>query len=126
MVMNCKEFVEHVDNSTLAAHIGSIKSVLAKEKKITLAIYGLKNYTRYQKNKQYNEIRTQITDENERQTTNNVVFHSFPKVSQAQIEYALTELQLVCNCSHRFIETAPDLAQMVTQFTKAVAEIPFK
>lgn len=39
---------------------------------------------------------------------------------------ALTELQIVDNCCHRILETAENLAATVAQFTKAIAEIPFK
>ncbi|XP_008201573.1 crossover junction endonuclease EME1 isoform X2 [Tribolium castaneum] len=124
-IMNCREFLDHVNNETLCAHIQSIKSVLVN-KKITLAIYDLQSYNRYQKNKKYNEMRTQLTQETERSTSNNHLFRDFPNVSKGQIELALTELELLCSCSHRMVDSGPELGQMVAQFTKSVAEIPYK
>ena len=41
-------------------------------------------------------------------------------------ETALTELQLRCGISHRLLETADDVAQMFVQFSKSIAEIPYK
>ncbi|XP_044259286.1 crossover junction endonuclease EME1 [Tribolium madens] len=125
IIMNCREFIEHVNNNTLCAHITSIKSVLAN-KIITLVICDLQSYHKYQKNRKYNEMRTQVTNEKLRKTSNIELFRDFPTVGKDQIAFALTELELFCSCSHRMIESGPELGQMVAQFTKAIAEIPYK
>lgn len=47
-------------------------------------------------------------------------------VSRTTTEFALTEIQLFLNCSYRFIESDEELAITVMQFTKSIAENPFK
>lgn len=43
-----------------------------------------------------------------------------------ETEIKLTQLQLLANCSHRLHETPDDVALSVLQFSKAIAEEPFK
>lgn len=47
-------------------------------------------------------------------------------VGRLTFEINLTELQLNLNISHRLLDTAADLANTVMQYSKSVAEIPFK
>lgn len=47
-------------------------------------------------------------------------------IGRMAFETALTELQLVANVSHRMLDTAEDLGVTVMQFSKSVAEIPYK
>lgn len=42
------------------------------------------------------------------------------------IEEELIELQIMANCNHRLIESSEELAQLILQITKAIAETPFK
>lgn len=100
--MNRNDFVEHVDNETLSAHIQSLKAVL-ENKKLLLAIYGLQSYKK-QKNHP----------------------HGIPTVSSRQIEDALTEMQLLCNTAYRLVESTSEVGLLVEQCTKSIAEIPFK
>ncbi|KAJ3665526.1 hypothetical protein Zmor_001018 [Zophobas morio] len=125
LIMNCKKFVEHVSGDTLSGYIQSLQSVL-DNKTITLAIYGLQSYFRFLKIRNQRERRAQLTDEQQKQTTSKIFFDDYPKVTKETIDYKLTELQLLCSCSHRLIESASDMGLLVTQFTKAVAEVPFK
>lgn len=46
--------------------------------------------------------------------------------SRYDIEIALVEAQVLHNCCHRLVENPADLAANVVQFTKSVAEGPFK
>lgn len=47
-------------------------------------------------------------------------------VGRFAFEVALTELQLLHNVSHRMLDTAEDVAQIFLQFTKSIAEKPYK
>lgn len=47
-------------------------------------------------------------------------------ITKRNVEYALTELQLFCNCCYRMAETPQDVALIVGQFSKSVAQIPYK
>lgn len=54
------------------------------------------------------------------------IFADVPVITKRAVEYALTELQIFCNCCHRMLETPYDVAVMIGQFTKAVAQLPYK
>lgn len=49
-----------------------------------------------------------------------------PRVSKDEWDAALTELHLFANCSHRLVEEPHELGAFIRQFSKAVAEAPFK
>lgn len=104
------EIVELVHNKTLFSHINSLKS-LVENKLLFLAIFGIENYFRYQKKpmKKYDKL-----------------YGKSPKISRRDLEYSLTELQLFCPCCYRFVEKDEDLASLITQFTKSIAQVPFK
>lgn len=53
-------------------------------------------------------------------------FANAPVITKRNIEYALTELQMFCNCCYRTLETPQDVALMIGQFSKAIAQIPYK
>lgn len=53
-------------------------------------------------------------------------FDNVPWVSRADIEISLTELQLLCNMQSRCVENNQDLALFIIQFTKSIAELPYK
>lgn len=48
------------------------------------------------------------------------------QLTRLSVEKSMTRLQLLAGISHRLLETAADVANTVVQFTKAVAEAPFK
>lgn len=54
------------------------------------------------------------------------LFADTPIVTKRTIDYALTELQMFCNCCYRTLETPQDVALMIGQFSKAIAQIPYK
>ncbi|XP_059611932.1 crossover junction endonuclease EME1 [Phlebotomus argentipes] len=47
-------------------------------------------------------------------------------VSRMDIEMSLVEVQIMYNCCHRLVENPADLAATVVQFSKSIAETPFK
>jgi hypothetical protein len=53
-------------------------------------------------------------------------FEHAPRVSKDEWESALAELHLFANCSHRLVEKPHELGAFIRQFSKAVAEAPFK
>lgn len=67
-------------------------------KRISLVIFGLKEYCRTNRD----------------------------NVGRFAYETALTELQLLHDISHRLLDTAEDIVQVFLQFTKSVAEKPYK
>jgi len=53
-------------------------------------------------------------------------FECAPRVSKDNWEAALTELHLFASCSHRLVEEPHELGAFIRQFSKAVAEAPYK
>lgn len=67
-------------------------------KQLTLLIFGLKEFCRSNKS----------------------------NVGRMAIETVLTEIQLLENVCHRLLDTSEDVAQTFIQFSKAIAEKPYK
>lgn len=96
VVLTGSELNDLVKSDELMNHLKSIE-VLYNNKQITLLIFGLKEFCRQRGN-----------------------------VGRLAFETALTEIQLMANISHRLLDTADDLGNTVMQFSKSVAEIPYK
>lgn len=92
-----KELVNLVNNNLLFSDIETIQK-LYPAFHIHLLISGLKSYCRTHRG----------------------------CVSRTQTEFALTEIQLLQNCSHRMLESAEEVASTICQFAKSIAEEPFK
>ncbi|RZB39515.1 crossover junction endonuclease EME1 [Asbolus verrucosus] len=71
-------------------------------------------------------INSQIPTDTQREIKNPKTFKDCPPVSKRDIEFALTELQILCNSSHRLINSPSQLGLVVAQFTKSIAELPYK
>lgn len=122
--MVCKEFLGHVSNKTLTAHIQTIRSIFPN-KRLTLGLFGMERYFRFQKNQKNNEFRQEVAGA-QRNTKDTSTFKDTPKISRREIEFALTELQILCKVCYRMLETSHDVALLVTQFVKSVAQLPYK
>lgn len=95
--MTAAELNSYVSTGQLINRIKTIESEYP-DKMLSLAIFGLKDYCR-----------------SNRQNAGRFAFES-----------ALTELQLLHGISHRLLDTADDVAQMIVQFSKSIAEKPYK
>lgn len=95
--MNAAEVNELIVNKQLNDRIKFVKE-LYPGMRLTLVVVGLKSFC---------------------QTTKKGA-HRFA------IEAALTEIQLMENVGNRLLDTAEDLGQTVSQFSKSVAEILYK
>jgi crossover junction endonuclease EME1 len=47
-------------------------------------------------------------------------------IGRRETEFALCEVQIMANCCYRMLETAEELGELVAQFSKSIAEEPFK
>jgi ERCC4 domain. len=83
---------------------------------------------RHQKTFTRQEQRVQVLGKQGKLKTNKKRknFEYAPRVSKDEWETALTELHLFANCSHRLVEEPHALGAFIRQFSKAVAESPFK
>lgn len=93
-------FVDSVLKDELLEEFRKIKIKLPK-KRITLLVCGLMEYNR----------------------TNG---KAAAACELLKLQVHLTKLQLFANINHRLLDTSADLANTVMQFTKSVAEAPYK
>jgi hypothetical protein len=85
-------------------------------------------FTRHQKSFKRQEVRAQALAKEGRFKTNKKKenFENIPEISQDKWDTALTELHLFADCSHRLVEKPQALGNFIRQFSKGVAEVPFK
>lgn len=95
-VMTAAELNGYVKSCQLIDHIADIQSK-CPDKQVALLVFGVKEYCRNNRN-----------------------------AGRLAIETALTGVQLFNGTSHRLLDTAEDVGNVVMQFSKSVAEIPYK
>lgn len=96
-ILTASELNELMKNGHLLPFIRNLQYMF-NEKQIMLLIYGLKEYCHHHKN-----------------NTSHLIF-----------ERALTQIQLMANVNHRLLSTAEEVGYTIVQFTKAIAEKPYK
>jgi len=115
--------VTHVAKDTFCASISNIKTLLPNYS-TTLVIFGMEEYFAYRKKQKSGQ--SSKSNGSKSKNKGNQPFETFPIISRQQLEMCLTEVQIVAKCSSRLIEDAQNLALMVYQYTKSIAEIPYK
>lgn len=125
IIWNWDETVIKVANNSFCTSIFDIKSSLP-DYKIILVIFGIENYFAHkiqEKNSDKSETKNKTQKINIR---NNLEYKNFVEISKRQLETCLNEIQITADCSSRLINNSQDLALMIYQCTKAIAEIPYK
>lgn len=125
IIWNWDETVIKIANDSFCTSISDIKSLLPNYK-IILVIFGIENYFTYKmqgKNSDKSETKNKKQKTN---TKNNLEYKNFVEISRRQFETCLNEIQIAADCSSRLINNSQDLALMIYQCTKAIAEIPYK
>lgn len=95
-VMTAADLNGYVKSNKLIDHINDVQNN-CPAKQVALLVFGVKEFCRSNRN-----------------------------ASRLDIETALTEVQLFNGISHRLMDTAEDVGHVVMQFSKSVAEIPYK
>ncbi|XP_068085908.1 probable crossover junction endonuclease EME2 [Anabrus simplex] len=123
------KFVQLVHSQTLRAHIHSICSFY-QGKKLTLVVFGLGEYLRFHKLQKQRDVKAKVRGDaiglSGKAARKEAAYRDAPFVTRQEVETALAELQVFEGCCHRLIDQALDLGDTVAQFTKAIAERPFK
>lgn len=96
-IITGNELNETIKLNKLRSLIKNVQQ-LFNRKQITLLVHGLKEFCRGNRN----------------------------NVGRLTIETALTEIQLEENIGHRLLDTAEDVGYTVMQYSKSIAEIPYK
>lgn len=103
-VVSAEEIAEHIHNHSLASHLAEIQ-ILA-DCSLTLVVFGLKDYLKSPRRKTSNSNRNTITE--------------------IDFQLAITDLLVSSNCDTVVVNTPNELALLIVQMTKAIAEAPFK
>ncbi|KZC14987.1 PREDICTED: crossover junction endonuclease EME1 [Dufourea novaeangliae] len=125
IIWNWDKVVTEVADGSFCTTIFSIKASLPNYS-ILLVIFGIENYFIY--SKQVKNPGKNGTKNKHKKAGNasNHEFKNYPQISKEQLEMCLDEIQIIAKCSSRLINNSQELAQMIHQCTKAIAEIPFK
>lgn len=128
IVWNWDEAVEKIANGTFCKSVASISDLLPQNR-MTLVIYGIIDYFSYHKNQKDKAARNEILGNEKAKkcySKNDKLFGASPKISRKDLELCLTEVQILNNCSSRIVQSAEELALVIHQYSKAIAEIPYK
>ncbi|CAK9807749.1 Crossover junction endonuclease EME1 [Anthophora quadrimaculata] len=125
IVWNWDEAVTKVANDSFCPSISNIKDLLS-DYNIILVIFEIENYFIFKKQAN-NSDKNKVKNKTQKASSkNNDKFKNSPKISRRQLETYLNEVQITSGCSSRLINSSQELALMIYQCTKAIAEIPYK
>ncbi|XP_050293506.1 crossover junction endonuclease EME1 [Anthonomus grandis grandis] len=125
LIMDTPDFINHIANDTLIAHIQSLIHMPQIEH-LTVAILGLPRYYKYLRNEKNRDFKALVAETSSNKTKN-VEFKDLPDIQKKEIEKTLVELQIFCkNIYVRLVERYEDLAVFVAECSKSVALIPYK
>lgn len=82
----------------------------------TLVIYGVEKYFEYHESKGKKKANNKLYESIE----------NIPKVSRKVFDANLIQIQLQAKCNSRLIDEAADMSLLIYQYTKSIAEIPYK
>lgn len=117
ILMECDDFLKHIEENNLSQHIQSIYTINGLQQ-LSLGVFGLEKYYKTLKTREKRNFQAEM-----RQKT---TFSRDEGVSKAKIEYALTELQIMCKCYFRSLDSYEDVSMFLMECTKSVAQIPYK
>ncbi|XP_043265877.1 crossover junction endonuclease EME1 [Colletes gigas] len=125
IIWNWDKALMEVADGSFCATISTIKASIPNYNMI-LVIFGIEDYFTSRKQTR-NSVKNRTKNKAQKTNTkNNCEFQSFPEISRQQLETCLNEIQILSKCNSRLLNSFKDLALMVYQCTKAIAEIPYK
>lgn len=92
---------------------------------LILVIYGIEDYFLCRKQTK-NSVKNGTKNKAQKSNKSSTEFKNFRDISRQQFEMCLNEIQIIARCNSKLIENPQDLALIVYQCTKAVAETPYK
>ncbi|XP_046813798.1 crossover junction endonuclease EME1 [Vespa crabro] len=125
VIWNWNEVVEKLTDDSFCTSISYIRTLLP-DYNMTLVIFGIQGYFLYYKKKNKLKNNKGSGSKSCNKIEDFKVYRESPEISKQQLEMCLAEIQIINKCNNRLIENASDLALMIYQYTKAIAEIPYK
>ncbi|XKL59907.1 hypothetical protein PGB90_000923 [Kerria lacca] len=125
IIWSIKELISLISSKKLKSQI--IEYITRTNNGFTLIIFGTDEYfrTRKKKNREGKvnfTNRVQLNTQNSKQEN----VYDLLNFNRFDIETALGEVQLLLNIQYKFIETEQELGLFIVQFTKSLAELPYK
>ncbi|XP_076240762.1 methyl methanesulfonate sensitivity 4 isoform X2 [Calliopsis andreniformis] len=125
LIWNWDETVTKVADNSFCSTICNIQNLLPNNNFI-LIIFGIEDYFTYRKQAR-NSAKSGAKNKTQKSNIeSNNEYQNFPEISRQQFEECLNKIQIISRCSSRLVNSPQDLALVVYQCTKAVAEIPYK
>lgn len=124
IIWNWDEAVTKVAENNFCATISNMKALLPNNNLI-LVIYGIEDYFLCRKQTK-NSVKNGTKNKAQKSNKSSTEFKNFRDISRQQFEMCLNEIQIIARCNSKLIENPQDLALIVYQCTKAVAETPYK
>ncbi|XP_044593749.1 crossover junction endonuclease EME1 isoform X2 [Cotesia glomerata] len=115
IIWNWDKVIQLINDKLFVSSVTSLCNSSAKMN-LTLVIYGVEKYFEYHESKG-------------KKKANNKLYESIdnvPKVSRKVFEVNLIQIQLQAKCNSRLIDEAADMSLLIYQYTKSIAEIPYK
>lgn len=125
VIWHWNEVVKKIINNSFCTNVVSIRTLLP-DYNITLVIFGLQGYFAYHKKKKKSTNKKGSGSKANSNTDNSETYQKSQQILKQQVDTQLAEIQITAKCNSRLIESSVDLALMVYQYTKAIAEIPYK
>lgn len=97
-MISAGDLIKHIKAKNLLDKIRHIKASYLSDYTIDLIVCGIASYCRQNRG----------------------------AIRRTETEFALTEIQLLLNVCHRLLESSEEVATVIQQYTKSIAENPFK
>ncbi|KAI5744712.1 hypothetical protein M8J76_004575 [Diaphorina citri] len=111
VILSGEKFVKLIAEMKITDEVNKFKRTFSN-KRIILVIFGFEFYM------------TKLKKEKCSKTNN--LSSALKNLTKSDVELAMIQLQLVCKCNCKLLETRADVALHVQQVTKSVAEMPFR
>ena len=126
VIWNWDEVAAKVTNGDFCTSISDIKCSLP-DYKITLVVYGIEDYFAYREQRKNSDKSGTKKKAQQSCTEKYLQLSKYSyDITRKQLETHLNEIQIIADCSSSLINNSQDLALMIYQYTKAIAEIPYK
>lgn len=114
-------------NESLLSYIRKIKELFVG-KRISYIVQGLSQYLRDHKNANQRKVRSAVlgANQNQKRKTKARTPSIETCITEMDVEECLVIAQIQECCHISLVETSADVANMVSSFTKAIAEAPYK
>ncbi|XP_034950019.1 crossover junction endonuclease EME1 [Chelonus insularis] len=115
IIWSWEKVVQHIHDESFVAAVTSLSDQMT-EKSLSLIIYGINGYFEYHKSRNKKKICNKMYDN----------IKNYPKISRKEFDKCLVKIQIFVECNTRLIDSSVEMSLLIYQYTKSIAEIPYK